>query len=251
MQEISISLKPEVIATVGDFPITNSLWVSFLVTTILIVVFARSAAKQQKIPGKWQVLLEAFVSGCYSLVKSTVGSEHVAKKAFPLFATLVAFFLLSNLLGLLPIWSAFSVSDVPLYRPATADYTLVFTITALMFILWQVVIIVSGGLWHFLKTYKNPLDIIGEFAKVISLSFRLFGNIFAGEVIATIMISLVPYFAPIPFAFLGLLSSVVQAIVFPFLVIIFMNMAIAVPKKVEKEMKKQKKVDQKVPQVSG
>ena len=69
------------------------------------------------------------------------------------------------------------------------------------------------------------MDIVGESAKLVSLSFRLFGNIFAGEVLTAVMLFLVPFIAPLPFMFLGLLTAVVQAFVFSVLTLIFVTMA--------------------------
>jgi F-type H+-transporting ATPase subunit a len=69
------------------------------------------------------------------------------------------------------------------------------------------------------------MNIIGESAKVVSLSFRLFGNIFAGEVLGSVMLFLFPFFLPLPFMFLGLLTAIVQAFVFSVLTLVFINMA--------------------------
>ena len=73
------------------------------------------------------------------------------------------------------------------------------------------------------------MEIISEVAKILSLSFRLFGNIFAGEVLAAVMLFLMPYFLPLPFMFLGLLSAVIQAFVFSLLTTIFIAMASELP----------------------
>ena len=82
--------------------------------------------------------------------------------------------------------------------------------------------------------FLGLMDIISEIAKIISLSFRLFGNMFAGQILATVVIGLVPYIIPIPFALLGVLTAFIQAAVFSILVLIFMSMAV-----VEKEYKKE------------
>lgn len=240
MADINISLKPETIGSIGDFPITNSLWVSVFVTLILVILFATVSARKKKVPGTTQLFVETFVDSCYQFVHGVTGNKKATKLLFPLFGTLIAFFLLSNLLGILPFWAAISVNDAPLYRAASADYSLIFVITMLMFITWQVVAVVTGGVWRYIKAYKNPLDIIGELAKIVSLSFRLFGNIFAGEVIATIILTLLPYFAPIPFAALGLLSAVIQALVFPILVLIFINMATVTQADIDEELEKKR-----------
>jgi len=76
-----------------------------------------------------------------------------------------------------------------------------------------------------LDVFLGFMDLIGELAKVFSLSFRLFGNVFAGEVLGAVMLFLLPFFGPVPFLFLGLLSSCVQAFVFAVLTLVFVNMA--------------------------
>jgi F-type H+-transporting ATPase subunit a len=78
---------------------------------------------------------------------------------------------------------------------------------------------------YFIGTFVGLLEIISEFAKVISFSFRLFGNIFAGEVLLTVMLMLVPYFLPLPFLFLEIFVGFIQALVFAMLTLVFMKMA--------------------------
>jgi F-type H+-transporting ATPase subunit a len=99
----------------------------------------------------------------------------------------------------------------------------------------QIIAIVVSGPFAYLGrflNFKSPLkfflgimDLIGEVAKIVSLSFRLFGNIFAGEVLASVMLFLAPFFVPLPFMFLGLLTAVVQAFVFSVLTLVFISMA--------------------------
>ncbi len=243
---IEISLKPDVLGIFAGFPITNALLVSVLTTIVLCVIFMFVARRMKQVPGRLQLFVETFLTGSYEFVHGVTQNETVTKRMFPIFTTLLLFFLAANLTGFIPGLAALSFNDMPLYRSATSDYALIFVITMVMFIGWQLVAIVSGGLFGYVKKYINfsspmdfvmgLLDIIGESAKIVSLSFRLFGNIFAGEVIATVMLVLMPYVAPVPFALLGLLSSVIQAAVFPILVLIFFNMAIVVKEEKQKEV---------------
>lgn len=235
---ITISLKAEQLGEIWGVPITNALWVSFAITILLLLVLGITARRMKLIPGKFQLIIETVVGGMFNFVSSVAQNPKVAHRVFPLFATMALFFLASNLLGFMPGISALEWNGVAAYRPPTADYPQIFGITIVMFFVWQFVAIVSGGLVGYTKKFFNfssplnfamgLLDIIGEIAKIISLSFRLFGNIFAGEAIAAVLLVLAPYVAPVPFSLLGLLSSVIQAIVFPILVLIFITMAIAV-----------------------
>lgn len=241
---MNISLSPEILFHIGAFPVTNSMLMSWIVSIGLILAFVVAARRWKEIPGKLQLFMEVFLVGSHDFVEGTSnGNQTVTRRMFPFFTTMAVFFLVSNLMTLLPLaW--ISVNDTPLFRTPTSDYATIFVITMFSFILFQVVAVVTGGAFGYIKKFFNfsspiqfvlgLLDIIGELAKIVSLSFRLFGNIFAGEVLATIMLSLVPFIAPLPFAFLGILSGVIQAFVFPILVLIFVNMAIATRAEAEK-----------------
>jgi F-type H+-transporting ATPase subunit a len=245
MADINISLAPQPVAMIGDFPITNSLWVSVMTSVGLILLFWIVGRRMKQVPGKTQLFLETFVTGSYDFVDGITGNKKVTSMLFPLFTTLAVFFLAANLIGFLPFWAPLTVGDTPLFRSPTTDYSLVFALTMVLFIVWQMVAVVTGGVFRYLWQYKNPLDLIGEVAKIVSLSFRLFGNIFAGEVIATIFLVLAPYVVPVPFYALSLLSSVIQAFVFPILVLIFINMAIVTKEDIQEELKKKELKKQK------
>lgn len=247
MADIHVSLTPEVLTTVAGIPITNSYLASTVISIILMVLFVFAAKKMKSVPKPFQLFVETFVLFSYTFVHGITNNERATQRMYPLFATMALFFLASNLIGMIPGLTAFYVNDAVIYRAPTTDYSMIFGITMVMFVAWQMIAIVSGGLLGYIGkffNFKSPmdfimgiLDIIGEIAKIVSLSFRLFGNIFAGEVIATVLLSLAPYLVPIPFAFLGLLSSVIQAFVFPILVMIFMNMSIIMKEEREKEEK--------------
>ena len=128
-----------------------------------------------------------------------------------------------------------------MFRAIISDYGLVFMMTMISVLITQIVAIVVAGPWKYigkfinlrspLKCFLGIMDLIGELAKVMSLSFRLFGNIFAGEILGAVMLFLFPFFLPLPFLFLGLLTAVVQPFVFAVLTLVFISMAsdISVP----------------------
>lgn len=243
-KEIHISLKPEILFEIAGFSITNSFFVMMLVSVLLILVVGGIARRLQKVPGTPQLFVETFIMAMHDLVAGITQNKKMTKRIFPVFATFVIFFLASNLFGLIPGLGGISFNNMPVFRTPTTDYALIFGLTIVMFITWQVVIVISGGIFGFIKKYLNfsspvnftlgLLDIIGELTKIVSLSFRLFGNIFAGEVIAIVMLALAPYVVPVPFAMLGILSSVIQAFVFPILVLIYIKMSVVVREEQEK-----------------
>lgn len=250
MSDIHVSLKPETVFEIGSFPISNSMLTSLIIAIILIAIFTISARRMKMVPGKGQFFIETLIVGMYDFVFGMFNNEHATKKVFPLFATLALFFLMSNLLGYIPGIAAIMLNDVQAFRSPSTDYSMIFAITMFTFVIWQLVALVTGGLAGYAKQFfdfSGPkgmlpinlflgvLNIIGEIAKIVSLSFRLFGNIFAGEVIAIVLFAIAPLLIPVPFTALTMLSSVIQAFVFPILVAIFIQMAIVVQEEQQKD----------------
>ncbi len=257
---MEISLSPEILFNVWGFPVTNS-FLLMMALSVSIVVFSLAMGSGLKmVPSRIQSLVELLFEGAWDFVLGVVGSKKKAKKIFPYVFTIFIFVLSANLLTLIPGQNAVSLKKVdgavPLFRAIMADYGLVFVMTIVSVIMMQIIALAAiGPLGYvgkfinvknlglffaslfsgkpkfgllaqgFLDVFLGFMDIIGELAKVFSLSFRLFGNVFAGEVLGAVMLFLLPFFGPLPFLFLGLLSSCVQAFVFAVLTLIFVNMA--------------------------
>ena len=237
--ELDFSLAPNTLFTIGDFPVTNSFFWGVLISVFLMVLAIVFNSSIKKKPGKIQNFIEFIIEAAYQFMDTVTNNKEKTKKLFPLIFTMFFFILLTNLFTYLPGQSALTIETaggaVPLFRAVMADYGMVFVLTAISVLLFQIIAIASSGPFGYLKkfiTFKSPLafflgimDIVGELAKVVSLSFRLFGNIFAGEVLGSVILSLLPFFMPIPFLGLGLLTAVVQAFVFSVLTLIFATMA--------------------------
>lgn len=237
--QLDISLSPEILFYLGSWPISNTFFWSIFVTLFLIIgaIFFKRSLKI--LPGKLQSLVEMVIGGAFEFMVSITGSEKKAKKAFPLIFTMFFFVFFCNLLTFIPGQSAVTLKTaggaVPLFRAIIADYGIVFLMTIIGVLIMQIVAIASVGPLGYIRkffNFSNPLnfflglmDLIGEVAKVISLSFRLFGNIFAGEVLGAVMLFLAPFIMPLPFNFLGLLTAVVQPFVFSVLTLVFISMA--------------------------
>jgi len=245
---LNISLSPEILFYIGSWPISNSFFWFSLVSLFLIVatlLFNRSLKIR---PGKLQNFFELLLGGAYEFVENTVGDAKKAKKLFPLVFTMFFFVLFANLLTFIPGQAAVTIQTAdgiaPLFRSIIADYGLVFMMTMISVLITQIVAIAVAGPLGYLGrfiNFKSPLgfflgimDLIGELAKVMSLSFRLFGNMFAGEVLTAVMLFLAPFFLPLPFLFLGLLTAVVQPFVFAVLTLVFISMASTVTEETAK-----------------
>lgn len=233
---IHVSLKPDTLFTIGSFPVTNSLISAYSVSFFLIIITFIATRKMKQVPGKLQLLFETLFTFAYDFVLNTTKNEKLTKHFFPVFMTLILFFWTANLANFLPGLLAIEVNGHHLYRPALADYALVVGVTLLMFIFSQFTVMKFVGFKIYFKKYFNVsspikffvgiLELIGEFARIISLSFRLFGNIFSEEVLMLVMLALAPFLAPVPFALLGLLTSTIQALLFPMLILLFVNIAV-------------------------
>ncbi|MBI4122813.1 MAG: F0F1 ATP synthase subunit A [Parcubacteria group bacterium] len=242
--DIHISLKPEIIAHLAGIPISNSLILSLLTALLLCGAGFFAVRRLQRVPGRIQNGAEIVVDGILDFMAQTLGNREQAKKFFPLIATIFLFVLLNNWIGLVPGVGSFGIYEmhegerafVPFFRSANSDLNSTLALTLVTMIAIQLYGIRQlGFLRHLSKFFtftKGPiyffvgiLELIAEFAKVLSFSFRLFGNIFAGEVLLVIIMTLVPLVAPFPFLLLELFVGLVQALVFSMLAMIFARMA--------------------------
>ncbi|MFA7088245.1 MAG: FoF1 ATP synthase subunit a [Patescibacteria group bacterium] len=245
---MNISLSPEILFYIGSWPISNTFFWSVLVTVFLIIGSFFLRRRLRMIPGKLQNIMEILIEGSYDFVEGIIGSKEKAKRVFPLVFTMFFFIFFCNLLVYIPGQSAVTIKTaggvVPLFRAIISDYSLVFMMTMISVIVTQIVAIVVAGPWKYvtkfinfrspLKCFLGIMDLVGELAKIMSLSFRLFGNIFAGEVLGAVMLFLFPFFLPLPFLFLGLLTAVVQPFVFSVLTLVFISMATEIEQPEEK-----------------
>jgi F-type H+-transporting ATPase subunit a len=252
-EEHGLSQKAAEIARPFGFPITNSMVVTWIVAVGLIL-FAQIATRHMKpVPEGAQNFVEWLVEGLYRFLEGIIGS-HLVERTFWFFATIFVFILAANWVGLVPGigtigWGHRGVHgfkiDEPFFRGANADVNLTFAMALVFFACWIVWALQEIGPIGFLKELFAPkgdtagalkllmvvvffaagcLEIISILFRPVSLSFRLYGNIFAGENLLEAMAKLVPGFGwlvPIPFYFLELLVCLVQALVFMLLTAVF------------------------------
>lgn len=240
--ELNISLAPETLFHIGSFPVSNSFFWMIIVTISLLVLVLTIRYKFKQVPNRLQAAFEILIESSFDFVASIMGDKEKTKKVFPLVFTLFIFTLLSNLITFIPgsavVFENADGDKISFFRAVMADYGMVFVMTLITVITVQIVAIISYGPFGYLVRFinlKSPLgfflgfmDLIGEIAKIVSLSFRLFGNIFAGEVLGIVMLSLMPWLIPLPFQFLGLLTAVVQAFVFAVLTLVFISLAMKI-----------------------
>ena len=251
--EHGLSAKALEIARPLNFPITNSMVVSWAVAIGLIAFAQIATRKMEQVPTGAQNFVEGLVEGLYNFLSGIIG-PHLADRTFWFFATIFIFILSANWVGLIPGvgsigWGqqtshGFTINQ-PLLRGANADVNMTLAMALVFFACWIVWGLREVGPVGFFKELFAPkgesqgvlkvlmvvvffaagcLEVVSILFRPISLSFRLYGNIFAGENLLEAMSKLVPGFGwlvPIPFYFLELLMGLVQALVFMLLTAVF------------------------------
>ncbi|GCF09364.1 F0F1 ATP synthase subunit A [Dictyobacter arantiisoli] len=256
----NISIAPDIIIP-GTW-ITNTLLCTWISIIILLVVFYFGIRRQDLVPSGLQNAIEWVVEFLQNLIEGVAGKEK-GKKFFPLVATFFIFILFCNLLDIIPgidtigtidvtsksvgavhgplLWGAASNQLIPWLRPATTDLNLTLAMALVSVVATQIVSFSMLGFKDQISKYLNfkaikekggmgfvdflvgILEIISEFGRLISFSFRLFGNVFAGSVLLAVFAYLLPVVADIVFIPFELFVAVIQAFVFAFLTLLFMQ----------------------------
>jgi len=233
-----ISLKAEEIFKIGSFGITNSLAMSLLVFGLLVLGAFLLKKNLKIIPSKIQSLVEMAMETFLGLMESILGNRQKAEKYFPFVATIFIFIFISNLLGIFPGVGSFIIKEgskeIPLLRSPASDLNFTLALAIVSVVVTNLMGIASLGFFKHVGKYfnfKGPieffigiLELVSETAKMISLSFRLFGNVFAGEVLLIIIFGLAPYVAPVPFLFLELFVGFIQSFVFAMLTLVALSL---------------------------
>ncbi len=254
-EEHSIPLKPDILFDLGALAVTNSMVVTWIVAAGILVCARLATRKIRPVPTGLQNFWEWLVESLYDFLENMIGRDLV-KRTFWFFATIFIFILFLNWFGLLPgvgtigwghhdpVTGAFHMSR-PLLRGANANLNLTFAMASVFFVCWMVWAVQANGVGGVIKHIFGPkgdtsgilkvlmififfvvgwLEIVSILFRPISLSFRLFGNIYAGETMLESMSHVVPslgWLIPIPFYFLELLVGFVQALVFMLLTAVF------------------------------
>lgn len=240
---LNISISAEPIAHFFGLTITNSLFTGWVVTAVLAicVIFFSKQIKEKGAPSRLQSFVEFIIESLFGVVESIAGNAK-AKRFFPLVGTLFIFILFSNWSGLLPGLAAIGIREelhgasilIPFWRAPTADVNTTLALGLITMIMVQVYGYQYLGLKYFKKffDFSNPinffvgiLELVSDLSKIISFTFRLFGNIIAGEILLLVMGMIVPVLGPTPFIALEIFVGFIQALVFMMLSSVFINMA--------------------------
>ena len=254
-----IKLAPDVIFNIGPLPVTNTLLCTWITIIVLVVLTFFATRRQDLIPRGMQNFAEWAVESLLGLVESVAGKEK-GRKFFPLVATFFIFILFANLLDIFPgvdtigwvdltairqahlapptsifLFGDYSNKIVPWLRPATTDLNLTIGMALVSVIVTQFFGLSMLGTKRYLgrffkftspiNFYVGLLELVSEIARIISLSFRLFGNIFAGTIVLAIFALLLPVVGGVVFIPFELFVAFLQAFIFALLTLVFLQIA--------------------------
>ena len=255
MSEIHIpAFAPEVLFNIGPIAITNTIvnvWIAILIFLTLGLILKKRIKNK---PGKLQNACEYILELLLPYFDQVTGDRKKTIKFLPVVGSIFFFILLSNWLGLLPGTGSIKLGHAFLLRPANSDLNLTLSMALVAVLSSHIYGFMAVGVFThigkfiqikgviksltkgpiaiftaFIEFFVGILEIISEMAKIVSLSLRLFGNIFAGEVLITVIAALVSLFVPTPFMMLELLVGLIQASVFAMLTLVYLTVAVQEP----------------------
>src|SRR3989344_5048219 len=227
------SFGADVLANLGPFVLTNTFLATLLTDLILVFAVLILFKNIKMIPGFFQNMVETVIETFYSLTESIASKR--AAVIFPYFMSFFLFILVANWSSLIPGFGSIGFYEhehfVPILRGATSDLNTTLALALISAFATHMLAIKATGIKEYLSRYFsfNPinlfigvLELISEATKVISLSFRLFGNIFSGEIVLLTTAGIFAFLFPIPFLLLEIIVGLVQALVFGMLTMTFM-----------------------------
>jgi F-type H+-transporting ATPase subunit a len=248
-----IKVAVETLFYIGPYPVSNGLLMTWLVILVILAIGFLSIRNMQLIPGRLQNTIEWMVEAIIGLCESVAGRER-GRKFFPLVASIFFFVLLGNYMELIPgvdsigtqapgahpVLGVFLLGNqgdklIPWVRPPSSDLNMTIGLALVSVVVTQWYGFATLGFREHVSRYINfkngPmglavgfLEAFTEAARIISFSFRLFGNIFGGDVLLIVMAFLIPFVGPIPFYFLETFVGFIQAVVFAGLTLIFLTL---------------------------
>jgi F-type H+-transporting ATPase subunit a len=253
-------LVAEPIFQIGNFAVTNSIINSSIAVVFFFIVGLMLRNKTAMVPRGLQNFTEAVLEIILGYIDNVTKDRKKSMQFLPIVGGIFLFILFSNWIGLLPGTGSIGryliheghLELVPLFRPANTDLNTTLAMALFAVVASHVFGIVAIGFWKYSNKFiklgdlftsvrkggisimvaviefgVGLIEIFSEVAKVVSLSLRLFGNVFAGEVLLTVLAGLIAYIIPLPFMFLEILVGLIQAVVFSMLTLVYLTMATA------------------------
>jgi F-type H+-transporting ATPase subunit a len=229
------STGPETLFSISGLHVTNTLLATLVVDIVILLLIILVRRRLSLFPGKFQAVVESIVEYLRNTTEQVAGGR--TSLIFPWVAVFFLYITLSNLIGLLPGFGTIGFTRgggyVPLLHVSTSDLNVTLALAVVSVVATNVIAIRTVGLKMYLMRFfaLNPLllfvgllELLQELTKFVTFSFRLFGNISAGEAVLGTMSALLAFIVPVPFLAFELLVAVIQGLVFSLLTMAFMTM---------------------------
>jgi F-type H+-transporting ATPase subunit a len=254
-------VSSDIVFTIGYVPFANSTLYLILIAVVLGVLSWFLSRSLKVVPGGVQLVVESVYEWVSGLISQITRNDERTRAILPVVGSIFVFIAASNYAGLLPGMGSFTYDGTAIFRTPTSDFNTTLALAFGSIVAINAISVYEWGLFGYLgKFFKfkeiylgfrkgigpgfmaivdffiGLLDVVGELTKVMSLSLRLFGNMYAGEILTTVLIGSFAFFVPALWMAMGVLSSAVQAVVFTSLVIVFYTLSV-------KDIKEEKKED--------
>ncbi|OHA83416.1 MAG: hypothetical protein A2937_03800 [Candidatus Yonathbacteria bacterium RIFCSPLOWO2_01_FULL_47_33b] len=241
---IHISLAAEQVGTFLGVPVTNTLLMSLVVLFLLGMLAFFVRKNLSLVPGRLQTLVETLFVGILDYMTETLEDAKLARKLFPLILTIFLFIFTANLIEFTPGIGSIGFYHPdgefsPLLRSMNTDLNTTLALTLISFFVIEFTGVITLGALRYGRKFVNVTSVLGfmvgiielfsEVARLVSFSFRLFGNIFAGEVMILVIQHFVPMVLPVPIMAFEVFVGFMQAAIFALLTLFFVKIAVTEP----------------------
>lgn len=244
---IHVKLAPYIVGEFFGVPITATMLTTWLTMALLIGVAILVKRKIAVVPGKLQSMFELLIGYVYDYMSEVLESRTLARKYFPIVMTIFIFVLALNWVGLLPGVTSIGLYEVhdgvehftPLLYPAATDLNITIAFAIIAFFTIEIAGVLAIGFFKYTGKFINfksfggfalgLLELVSELARLVSFSFRLFGNIFAGKTLLVVIVFFIPYIVPVPLVAFEVFVGFIQAFVFAILTLFFIKLAVEEP----------------------
>jgi F-type H+-transporting ATPase subunit a len=244
-------IQPEIVFYIGNLGIANSTLLVLFIAFIFLCLGLFVVPRFGLVPTRFQSLLEMTYEGVLELVQQITGSEKHAQRIMPVIASILVYFALANVIAIIPGLTDITYNGTAIFRTPTSDFNTAFGVSLAAVVVVNIVSVQQWGILGYLGKFFNfksvvqgfkkslmdgfiglveffvgILDIIGEIAKVVSLSFRLFGNVYAAQVLAIIIMGAFAWVLPTVWSIMGNFTGLLQGFVFAALVAVYYTLGL-------------------------
>ncbi len=259
MEGIHVAISAEKLTEWMGIPITNTLLMSWVVVIVLTIFALLTRYRMKLVPSKVQLVVELMVENVFSFIADTLESKELARRFFPLIVTIFVFIFTANMLEFIPgVGSIGFIAKeatqlagktsggefIPLFRSMSTDLNVTLALAIISFLVIEISGILVVGFFRYfhrflpfgafkhgignglIAFFVGIIEFVSELIRLISFSFRLFGNIFAGEVLLAVVTFFVPFIIPVPFMIFEVFVGFIQAAIFAMLTLFFIKLAV-------------------------